>query len=63
MSFLRIIAIFAVLSAGIAFAGQVEGMLNDDFSRCRQVSSEEIRNKPAWFPLAMSIARLFAPVL
>ena len=45
------------------FTSQVEDMLNDDFSRCRQVSSEEIRNKPAWFPLAMSIARLFAPVL
>ncbi len=45
------------------FAAQVEDMLLTDFRRCRQVSREEIRDKPVWFPLAMSVARLFAPVL
>jgi cardiolipin synthase len=45
------------------FATRVEEMLLADFRRCRQVSREEIRNKPVWFPLAMSVARLFAPVL
>ena len=45
------------------FAQQVEDMLQADFGRCRQVTIEEIDNKPMWFPLAMGIARLFAPVL
>ena len=45
------------------FATQVAEMLMDDFNRCRQVSSEEVRSKPFWFPLATSIARLFSPVL
>lgn len=45
------------------FAAQVEQMLQEDILRCRQVSMEEIANKPAWFPLAMGIARLFSPVL
>jgi len=46
-----------------AFAKQVEAMLETDFRRSRQVSLEEIDNKPAWFPLAMGISRLFSPVL
>ncbi|MCB1733118.1 MAG: cardiolipin synthase, partial [Halieaceae bacterium] len=46
-----------------AFAQQVEAMLDTDFRRSRQVSLEEIDNKPAWFPLAMGISRLFSPVL
>jgi cardiolipin synthase len=46
-----------------AFATQVDQMLQADFRRCREVSREEIANKPAWFTLAMGVARLFAPVL
>ena len=46
-----------------AFAKQVEVMLDTDFRRSRQVSLEEIDTKPAWFPLAMGISRLFSPVL
>ncbi len=46
-----------------AFAGEVEAMLETDFRRSRQVSQEEMDNKPAWFPLAMGVARLFSPVL
>ena len=45
------------------FAAQVEDMLLADMRRCREVSLEEIADKPAWFPLAMGVARLFAPVL
>jgi len=45
------------------FAGQVEEMLQADLRRCRGVSLEEIASKPPWFPLAMAVARLFAPVL
>jgi cardiolipin synthase len=45
------------------FAQQVEDMLQADFGCCRQVTIEEIDKKPMWFPLAMGIARLFAPVL
>ena len=46
-----------------AFAAQVEDMLQADMRRCREVSMQEIDNKPAWFPLAMAIARMFGPVL
>ena len=46
-----------------AFAKQVEARLETDFRRSRQVSLEEIDKKPAWFPLAMGISRLFSPVL
>jgi cardiolipin synthase len=45
------------------FASQVDTMLQEDLRRSRQVSLEEIDNKPAWFPLAMAIARMFSPVL
>jgi cardiolipin synthase len=45
------------------FAGQVEEMLKTDLRRSRGVSLEEIANRPPWFPLAMAVARLFAPVL
>ena len=38
-------------------------MLQADLRRSRQVSMEEIDNKPVWFPLAMGVARLFAPIL
>jgi len=46
-----------------AFASQVEDMLATDFRRSRQVSLEEIEAKPAWFPLAMGVSRLFSPLL
>jgi cardiolipin synthase len=45
------------------FATQVETMLERDLGSCRQVSQEEMDNKPAWFDFAMSAARLLAPVL
>jgi cardiolipin synthase len=45
------------------FAAQVDQMLRADMGRCRQVTMEEIDNKPVWFPLAMAVARLFAPLL
>ncbi|MFT4518676.1 MAG: cardiolipin synthase [Halioglobus sp.] len=45
------------------FASQVEDMLQRDMERSRQVTQEEIKNKPPWFPLAMGAARLLAPVL
>ena len=52
-----------VLVQDDAFAAQVEDMLQADFARSRQVSQEEIDNKPAWFSLAMAAARLLSPVL
>ena len=45
------------------FAGEVENMLLHDLHRSRQVGLPEFDSKPVWFPLAMAIARLFAPVL
>ncbi len=45
------------------FASQVDQMLQADMRRSRQVSTQEMENKPVWFPLAMGIARLFSPML
>ena len=45
------------------FAAQVDKMLCEDMQRCRQVTIEEFDQKPAWFPLAMAVARLFSPLL
>jgi cardiolipin synthase len=45
------------------FAAQVDNMLQADFRRSREVSMEEIDNKPVWFPLAMGVAKLFSPML
>ncbi|TDG15034.1 cardiolipin synthase [Seongchinamella unica] len=52
-----------VLAHDEAFAREVETMLERDMGRSRQVSLDEFSAKPAWFVLAMAIARLFAPVL
>jgi len=41
----------------------VETMLDADFSRCREMSLDEIQQRGFWFRLATRIARLFAPVL
>jgi len=45
------------------FAREVETMLLRDMGRCRQVSLEEFKGKPAWFSVGMAVARLFSPVL
>jgi len=45
------------------FAGKVSSMLETDMHQSWQVNMEDIRRKPAWFPLAMGVARLMSPVL
>jgi len=45
------------------FAAEVDHMLRADLARCREVSRAEVDGKSVWFHLAMSVARLFAPVL
>ncbi|QIB66422.1 cardiolipin synthase [Kineobactrum salinum] len=52
-----------VLVDGERFAKEVATMLEGDLLHCRQVTQAEIDAKPAWFPLGMGVARLFAPVL
>ena len=46
-----------------AFCEDVEAMLEEDFRHARQVTAEELADKPFWFPLAMGAARLVSPVL
>jgi cardiolipin synthase len=46
-----------------AFATQVDQMLQADLRRSRQVDLADFDNKPAWFPVAMGVARLLAPML
>jgi cardiolipin synthase len=45
------------------FAQEVDTMLRNDIARSREVEREELKDKPFWFRLGMSVARLFAPVL
>lgn len=45
------------------FCDEVERMLLDDFGKSRLVTTEELANKPFWFPLATAAARLMSPVL
>ncbi|MEM1188667.1 MAG: cardiolipin synthase [Pseudomonadota bacterium] len=45
------------------FCDEVEAMLTSDFARSRQVTPAELKDKPFWFPFAISAARLMAPVL
>lgn len=44
------------------FAAQVEAMLETDFIRCRQVSLDEIKNRPILSKLVARAAYLLAPV-
>ncbi|RLQ23777.1 cardiolipin synthase [Seongchinamella sediminis] len=52
-----------VLAHDQVFAREVEAMLERDMGRSRQVGLDEFATRPAWFIVAMAIARLFAPVL
>lgn len=52
-----------VLFADKKFAADVEAMLQQDFECCRELSMDEINQRPWWFILASKIARLFSPVL
>ena len=45
------------------FSEKVEAMLLADMDRSRLVTSQELAEKPFWFPIAMAIAQLFSPVL
>ena len=41
----------------------VEQMLLQDFEHCREMSMQDIEQRPFWFKLATRIARLFSPIL
>jgi cardiolipin synthase len=42
---------------------EVQDMLEEDFSKCRQLEIKEIQQRPFWFKLTTKIARLFSPIL
>ncbi|MEZ5568131.1 MAG: cardiolipin synthase [Halioglobus sp.] len=52
-----------VLVQDTGFASEVAAMLEADIAHCREVSLQELKDKPVWFTLAMGAARLLAPVL
>ena len=52
-----------VLVEDADFAAEVDQMLRADMSQCREVSQQDIAEKPFWFPFAMGAARLMSPVL
>jgi len=45
-----------------AFAGDVEKMLVEDFTHCREVHADEYDRRPFWFKLAVQTSRLLAPI-
>ncbi len=45
------------------FAKRVAAMLEEDFSRCHQVSGRDYRDRPWYFRLAVRVSRLFSPIL
>ncbi|WP_277810768.1 cardiolipin synthase [Chromohalobacter canadensis] len=45
-----------------AFAGQVEDMLRRDFAACREVTLDELNNRPIWRKLISRAAYLLAPI-
>jgi cardiolipin synthase len=53
----------AALNVDQAFAGDVERMLVEDFSRAVEVTRDEYRKAPYLRRLAMHVARLFDPIL
>jgi cardiolipin synthase len=53
----------AALVVDATFAGEVEAMLSEDFSRALAVTEEEYRNAPYLRRVAMHVARLFDPLL
>ena len=52
-----------LLYADKNFAAEVEAMLQKDFECCRELSMQELNQRPWWFKLATRIARLFSPIL
>lgn len=44
------------------FAAQVERMLEEDFSHCREISVEEVTSRPLWRKLMSRAAYLMAPI-
>jgi len=51
------------LFADSTFAAEVEQMLLDDFARSREMEPGEFVGRSFWFKLAVSLARLTAPIL
>lgn len=51
-----------VLALDKSFAADVERMLEHDFARAQEVVADELEQRPAWFRLAASIARLLSPI-
>ncbi len=45
------------------FAGKVEAMLGEDFSRARTITDREYHDAPYLRRVAMHVARLFDPLL
>lgn len=44
------------------FADKVKEMLEDDFSKCRQLTDKDYHQKPFWFKIAVRIAKLMSPI-
>ncbi len=45
-----------------SFIEKVRAMLEHDFSQCRLATCEDLQNRSFWFKLAVSLARLTAPI-
>ncbi len=52
-----------MLAADRGFAGQVESMLKEDFSRCREVDRSDYDRRSLLFKLGVKASRLLSPIL
>jgi cardiolipin synthase len=51
-----------LLTVDKKFTKEVEKMLENDFKECRMLQSNEYKNKPFWFKVAVRIATLMSPI-
>ena len=54
--------ITAAIARNPAFIAEVEAMLENDFAHAREVSPNELSDRPWWFRFAVRLARLTAPI-
>lgn len=51
-----------LIFADKSFAATVCEMLEEDFAQCRLATAEDVASRPFWFPFAVRLARLMAPI-
>jgi cardiolipin synthase len=53
----------SIVVYGVEFAKEVEWMLKEDFTSCREAGADDYRKAHPGFRLAVRVARLLSPIL